>query len=243
MEARIWGKQLFDNGAECKSIFSQEQKTFISTKIIQKDQPIEISYPIALLSWYHIHQDIVCTRHCFWVVVVAAVADMIDLMEQVVVVFGIRTVLEHSEVRWSKELRSNFRLPQATLAVVKIHPLHQKVSEMCVLSFSVLFWGFLLNWFDKCFYNTIKTPALSLSYYHYSGYWWYEVNQEWLEEDDYMLSMFTLNKTQNIKNRYMYLHRYFNDLHHTNFFWCSTVTLLCCVWDLSLTHTSWHTLI
>lgn len=72
---------------------------------------------------------------------------------------------------------------------------------MFVLSFFVLFC-FLLNWFDKLLTILLRLqPYLSLT----SSYWWYEVNQEWLEEDAYMLSMFTLNKTQNIKNRYMYL--------------------------------------
>lgn len=61
---------------------------------------------------------------------------------------------------------------------------------------------FLLNWFDKLFTILLRLqPYLSLT----SSYWWYEVNREWLEEDAYMLSMFTLNKTQNIKDRSMYL--------------------------------------
>lgn len=47
-----------------------------------------------------------------------------------------------------------------------------------------------------------------------------------------MLSMFTLNKTQNIKNRYMYLHRYFNDLHHTNFFFDAVLLHYCVVCEI-----------
>lgn len=110
----------------------------------------------------------------------------------------------------------------------------KKVSEICgfFFCFSRNLSDKVLLYYEDC--SLLKT----LSDYHYSSYLWQEVKQEWLEED-YSLSLFTLNKSQIIQQLIIKKDNiYKKSAMRNNFTWTGipiiyTTTIFC---EVALTH-------